>query len=639
MIFSSSHKAREWEAKFQRLYSLFFPLRHWLKWMANILKIGIIGITIHAYAAPTITTNLANKVAISGTAISLQISAYDIAPISYQWHHNNADIQAATNAILTFSSVDPTNAGRYSVTVTNSSGSMTSRTATLTVMSYPKPTTIVAWGDNSYGQTNTPLMETNVVALAGGQLQTVFLRQDGTLGDFGNAIASPSTYSLLPHVAAVATEGFYGLALGIDGTPVSYGLTYYSGSSDVPAYVTNAVETAIGNPRLALLDNGTLVGWVPNPNYYYPSDPAHILSYIVNLSNVVAIATSGGGVNTGSHCLALKSDHTVVAFGVSQVGDSIVVPSLTNVVAISGGASFSLALKIDGTVTAWGDNSYGQTNVPSGLSNVMAIATGDNHSLALKSNGTVVAWGDNSYGQCNVPVTLSNVVLVTAGSRHSAALTKQPKIVVPPQSLAASSPPHNFLWLKNRHHIYDESKIKTLSSLEHIRLRTGMYIGRIGTGAHPDDGCYVLLKEVVDNAIDEYIMGHGKEVADQHRGQPRGRARLRARHPARQGRGLRFQDQHRREIQRRGVSIQRRPQRRRHEGGQRAVEKLFRAQPSRRRICRGEFQDRQIKKRRHRQDEGAERHAHRVRAGRKHFQGQRIPAGTHRAPAAALQLS
>jgi len=60
--------------------------------------------------------------------------------------------------------------------------------------------------------------------------------------------------------------------------------------------------------------------------------------------------------------------------------------------------------------------------------------------------------------------------------------------------------------------VYDESKIKTLSSLEHIRLRTGMYIGRIGTGAHPDDGCYVLLKEVVDNAVDEYIMGHGKEV-------------------------------------------------------------------------------------------------------------------------------
>src|SRR5579863_1249340 len=65
---------------------------------------------------------------------------------------------------------------------------------------------------------------------------------------------------------------------------------------------------------------------------------------------------------------------------------------------------------------------------------------------------------------------------------------------------------------ENNKHVYDESKIKTLSSLEHIRLRTGMYIGRIGDGSHYDDGCYILLKEVIDNAIDEYIMGYGKEV-------------------------------------------------------------------------------------------------------------------------------
>src|SRR5713101_5805793 len=65
---------------------------------------------------------------------------------------------------------------------------------------------------------------------------------------------------------------------------------------------------------------------------------------------------------------------------------------------------------------------------------------------------------------------------------------------------------------ETKKHAYDESKIKTLSSLEHIRLRTGMYIGRIGDGSHYDDGCYILLKEVIDNAIDEYIMGYGKEV-------------------------------------------------------------------------------------------------------------------------------
>jgi DNA gyrase subunit B/topoisomerase-4 subunit B len=61
-------------------------------------------------------------------------------------------------------------------------------------------------------------------------------------------------------------------------------------------------------------------------------------------------------------------------------------------------------------------------------------------------------------------------------------------------------------------HGYDESKIKTLSSLEHIRLRTGMYIGRTGDGSHYDDGIYILLKEVVDNGIDEFIMGFGKRI-------------------------------------------------------------------------------------------------------------------------------
>jgi len=59
---------------------------------------------------------------------------------------------------------------------------------------------------------------------------------------------------------------------------------------------------------------------------------------------------------------------------------------------------------------------------------------------------------------------------------------------------------------------YDESKVKTLSSLEHIRLRTGMYIGRLGNGDNPDDGIYILLKEVIDNSVDEYIMGHGKKI-------------------------------------------------------------------------------------------------------------------------------
>lgn len=59
---------------------------------------------------------------------------------------------------------------------------------------------------------------------------------------------------------------------------------------------------------------------------------------------------------------------------------------------------------------------------------------------------------------------------------------------------------------------YDESAVKSLDALAHIRLRPGMYIGRLGDGSHPDDGIYVMLKEAIDNAVDEFIMGYGKKI-------------------------------------------------------------------------------------------------------------------------------
>lgn len=59
---------------------------------------------------------------------------------------------------------------------------------------------------------------------------------------------------------------------------------------------------------------------------------------------------------------------------------------------------------------------------------------------------------------------------------------------------------------------YDESTVKTLDALAHIRLRSGMYIGRLGDGSNQDDGIYVMLKEVIDNSVDEFIMKHGKKI-------------------------------------------------------------------------------------------------------------------------------
>ena len=62
---------------------------------------------------------------------------------------------------------------------------------------------------------------------------------------------------------------------------------------------------------------------------------------------------------------------------------------------------------------------------------------------------------------------------------------------------------------------YDENSIRSLDWREHIRLRPGMYIGKLGDGSSPDDGIYVLLKEVVDNGIDEFVMGYGKKITIQ----------------------------------------------------------------------------------------------------------------------------
>ena len=84
---------------------------------------------------------------------------------------------------------------------------------------------------------------------------------------------------------------------------------------------------------------------------------------------------------------------------------------------------------------------------------------------------------------------------------------------------------------------YTDDNIRHLSDMEHVRTRPGMYIGRLGDGSMPEDGIYVLLKEVIDNSIDEFKMGAGKRievdideelrvtVRDYGRGIPQGKAR------------------------------------------------------------------------------------------------------------------
>ena len=78
--------------------------------------------------------------------------------------------------------------------------------------------------------------------------------------------------------------------------------------------------------------------------------------------------------------------------------------------------------------------------------------------------------------------------------------------------------------------VYTEENIRHLSDMEHVRTRPGMYIGRLGDGSQVEDGIYVLLKEVVDNSIDEFKMGAGKRLWTRHSFGKSGRCRFHAEH-------------------------------------------------------------------------------------------------------------
>jgi hypothetical protein len=102
---------------------------------------------------------------------------------------------------------------------------------------------------------------------------------------------------------------------------------------------------------------------------------------------------------------------------------------LTNVAFIGSGTEHCLAVKSNGTMVAWGFNAKNQTNVPPGLTNAAAVTGGLAHSLALRKDGTVIGWGNNSSNQTNVLSDLTNVFAIAAGSSHNLVIVDRSTVI------------------------------------------------------------------------------------------------------------------------------------------------------------------------------------------------------------------
>ncbi|WP_413375275.1 S-layer homology domain-containing protein [Paenibacillus taichungensis] len=278
--------------------------------------------------------------------------------------------------------------------------------------------TVVAWGDNNYGQTTVPAeVKEGVVAIAAGGYHSLALKADGTVVAWGYNSNGQTTVPVEAKegVVAIAAGLYHSLALKADGTVEAWGDNNY-GQTTVPVEAKEGVVAiaAGGRHSLALKADGTVEAWGDN-NYGQTTVPVEAKE------GVVAIAAGG------YHSLALKADGTVEAWGYNYYGQTTVpLEAKEGVVAIAAGGYHSLALKADGTVEAWGSNGGGQRTVPAeAKEGVVAIAAGWDHSLALKADGTVEAWGYNGSGQTTVPKDIASPVKgskIAAGAYHSLGL-------------------------------------------------------------------------------------------------------------------------------------------------------------------------------------------------------------------------
>jgi alpha-tubulin suppressor-like RCC1 family protein len=377
-------------------------------------------------AAPVIIKAPQNLMRWVGGHVLFKTEATGLSPITFQWRKEATDIAGATSSRLNLLNLRPADSGTYSIVVSNSFGSAEA-SAILNVQVLPENTSLVAWGNNDFGQTNPPGTLSNVVAIAAGGYHGLCLNASGTVigwgaTNYGQSKIPPG----LANVIAVSAGRDHSLALLGNGTVVAWGKNDF-GQTNVPPGLTNVVAISCGmDQNLAMKADGAIVAW--GSNVYGESNVP------LTLTNAVAIA--GGW----SMSMALKEDGHVVVWGVDVDRNAMITPTLSNVVEIAAGGGFAAAIDEAMHLKAWGENGIGQTNVPQSASNVLSVSAKGPHGLAIRNGGSIFCWGSDANGQStNVPPDLSGVVGISDGLSFSLAMkAPAPAIVTQPQNALLS---------------------------------------------------------------------------------------------------------------------------------------------------------------------------------------------------------
>ena len=234
---------------------------------------------------------------------------------------------------------------------------------------------LVAWGRNTYGQTDVPEGD-DFIAVSAGDLHNLALKADGSILTWGSYTRGRGNIPDGNDFIAVSAGYLHSLAIKADGSIVTWGVTDRWGLGDVPeGFDFKAIATGDSH-SVALRNDGSLAGWGARGNDAVPDG-----------NDFQAIAAGR------YQSLALRTDGSLAVWGGSQALADL--PDGNDFVAISAGWGHRTALRANGSIIVWGGrNYYGEHDAPGG-NDFVAISSYGNRGLGMRADGSLVGWGLN----------------------------------------------------------------------------------------------------------------------------------------------------------------------------------------------------------------------------------------------------